>query len=93
MENLPHTLVGEFLAIEGFAEGVMFLSSRGAEVNAVNEFGDTALVDVAAFGNDLGLSRRQGSLRLTLKPETANRGIDHVGETEWPGVSRIVGAD
>jgi ankyrin repeat protein len=87
MENLPHTLVGEFLdavvqapkkaddllaehpdllnarwihnetvlhflAIEGFAEGVMFLSSRGAEVNAVNEFGDTALVDVAALGND-----------------------------------------
>jgi hypothetical protein len=85
MENLPHTLVGEFLdavvqapkkaddllaehpdllnarwihnetvlhflAIEGFAEGVMFLSSRGAEVNAVNEFGDTALVDVAALG-------------------------------------------
>jgi ankyrin repeat protein len=86
MENLPHTLVGEFLdavvqapkkaddllaehpnllnarwihnetvlhflAIEGFAEGVKFLLSRGADVNAVNEFDDTALIDVAALGN------------------------------------------
>ena len=39
-----------FLAIEGFADGVRFLASRGADVNAVNEFGDTALVDVAGLG-------------------------------------------
>src|SRR4029079_5658505 len=39
-----------FLAIEGFADGVRFLASRGADVNAVNEFGDTALVDVASLG-------------------------------------------
>jgi ankyrin repeat protein len=38
-----------FLAIEGFAEGVRFMASRGAEVNPVNEFGDTALVDVAGL--------------------------------------------
>ena len=41
-----------FLAIEGFAEGVRFLASRGADVNAVNEFGDSALVDVAVIGID-----------------------------------------
>jgi ankyrin repeat protein len=41
-----------FLAIEGFAEGVSFLSSHGADVNAVSEFGDSVLIDVAALGND-----------------------------------------
>jgi ankyrin repeat protein len=39
-----------FLAIEGFSEGVPFMASRGADVDAVNEFGDTALVDVAGLG-------------------------------------------
>ena len=39
-----------FLAVEGFAEGVRFLAARGADVDAVNEFGDSALVDVAALG-------------------------------------------
>ena len=39
-----------FLAIEGFAEGVRFLALRGADVNSVNEFGDSALVDVASLG-------------------------------------------
>jgi hypothetical protein len=39
-----------FLAIEGFTEGVRFLAARGADVNAVNEFGDTALVDVGVLG-------------------------------------------
>ncbi|HJZ75189.1 MAG TPA: ankyrin repeat domain-containing protein, partial [Vicinamibacterales bacterium] len=39
-----------FLAIEGFSEGVRFLASRGADVNAVNKFGDTALVDIASLG-------------------------------------------
>lgn len=41
-----------FLAVEGFAEGVHFLAARGADVDAVNEFGDSPLVDVAALGND-----------------------------------------
>jgi ankyrin repeat protein len=41
-----------FLAIEGFAEGVTFLVARGADVNAVNAFGDSALVDVASLGID-----------------------------------------
>jgi ankyrin repeat protein len=40
-----------FLAIEGFTEGVRFLAVRGADVNALNEFGDTALVDVAVVGS------------------------------------------
>lgn len=39
-----------FLAIEGFTDGVRFLAVRGADVNAVNEFGDTALVDIASLG-------------------------------------------
>ncbi len=39
-----------FLAVEGFAEGVRFLASRGADVNAVNKFGDSPLVDVASLG-------------------------------------------
>jgi ankyrin repeat protein len=39
-----------FLAIEGFAEAVRFLAARGADVNAVNEFGDTALVEIAGLG-------------------------------------------
>jgi ankyrin repeat protein len=39
-----------FLAVEGFAEGVRFLAERGADVNAVNEFGDSALIDVATIG-------------------------------------------
>ena len=39
-----------FLAIEGFTEAVRFLAVRGADVNAVNEFGDTALVDIAGLG-------------------------------------------
>ena len=41
-----------FLAIEGYAEGVQFLIDRGADVNAINELGDSALIDVASLGND-----------------------------------------
>jgi uncharacterized protein len=41
-----------FLAIEGFNAGVSFMASRGADVDAVNEFGDSALVDVAGLGLD-----------------------------------------
>lgn len=40
-----------FLAVEGFADGVEFLAKCGADVNAVNEFGDSPLVDVAVLGN------------------------------------------
>ena len=39
-----------FLAVEGFVEGVKFLAGRGADVNAVNEFGDSPLIDVAVSG-------------------------------------------
>lgn len=49
---LHNETVLHFLAVEGFAEGVKFLLSRGADVNAVNEFGDTALIDIAVLGND-----------------------------------------
>lgn len=40
-----------FLAIEGLVSGVQFLVASGADVDAINEFGDTALIDVAALGN------------------------------------------
>ena len=40
-----------FLAVEGFTKGVKFLAERGADVNAPNEFGDVALIDVAQLGN------------------------------------------
>lgn len=40
-----------FLAVEGFADGVAFLAARGADVNAVNEFGDAPLADAAALGH------------------------------------------
>ena len=39
-----------FLAIEGFASGVAFLLEHGADVDAVNEFGDSALIDVVSLG-------------------------------------------
>jgi uncharacterized protein len=40
-----------FLSVEGFADAVKFLVGAGANVNAVNEFGDTPLIDVAELGN------------------------------------------
>lgn len=40
-----------FLAVEGFVRGVKFLVEHGADVNAVNEFGDSALIDVTTLGN------------------------------------------
>ena len=39
-----------FLAIEGFASGVAFLLDHGADVELVNEFGDSALIDVVSLG-------------------------------------------
>ena len=41
-----------FLAIEGFADAVRFLIGHGAEVNTLNEFGDSPLVDVAAVSTN-----------------------------------------
>jgi uncharacterized protein len=40
-----------FLAVEGFTEGVTFLAEHGADVDAVNEFGDCSLIDVAVLGH------------------------------------------
>ena len=37
-ETLVH-----FLAVEGFCEAVAFLAGHGADMNAVNEFGDAPL--------------------------------------------------
>ena len=40
-----------FLAVEGYVEAVRFLAAAGAAIDEVNEFGDTALIDVALLGN------------------------------------------
>jgi ankyrin repeat protein len=39
-----------FCAVEGFLAGVRFLAEAGMPVDAVNEFGDTALIDATALG-------------------------------------------
>ena len=41
-----------FLAVENYVDGVRFLAKVGADVDSTNEFGDTALIDVAVLGND-----------------------------------------
>jgi len=43
--------VVHFLAVEGFIDAVNFLADGGADVNAVNEFGDSPLIDVVVLGN------------------------------------------
>jgi ankyrin repeat protein len=40
-----------FLAVEGYVEDVQFLAEAGADIDAVNQFGHTALLDVANLGN------------------------------------------
>jgi ankyrin repeat protein len=43
-----------YLAIEGFNDAVQFLLAHGADVNTVNEFGDSPLTDMAVLGrNDI----------------------------------------
>ncbi len=41
-----------FLAVENYVEAVRFLAQAGVSVDLTNEFGDTALLDVAVLGND-----------------------------------------
>ena len=41
-----------FLAVENYVDGVRLLAELGADVDSTNEFGDTALIDVASLGND-----------------------------------------
>lgn len=38
-----------YLAIEGFAKAVRFLAENGFDVNALNNYGDTALADVVSL--------------------------------------------
>ena len=39
-----------FLAVEGFGDAVAWLAQQGADVDAVNKFGDTALIDTVILG-------------------------------------------
>lgn len=58
-----------FCAVEGHLQGVRFLAEAGVPVDAVNAFGDTALIDAAALGN-LGVVR--ALLRLGANPNVAS---------------------
>ena len=58
-----------FLANEGFTEGVRFLAARGADVNAVNELGDTALLDIPV----LGFTRSRTSFSVMARIPTHSR--------------------
>ena len=66
-----------FLAVEGFIEGVRFLAECGADVNAVNKFGDVALIDVARLGRTeiAGILLRHGA-NPNAKSTTANNPLD-----------------
>jgi ankyrin repeat protein len=48
---LHNETVLHFVAIEGFTGAVTFLAEHGADVSAVNEFGDAPLIDAAALGH------------------------------------------
>lgn len=40
-----------FCAVEGFLDAVRFFATAGMEIDAVNRFGDTALVDAVTLGH------------------------------------------
>ena len=64
-----------FLAVESFTDAVRFLASLGADVNATNEFGATALIDVASLGNDL---MAEVLLEFGADPNAASETNDNV---------------
>ena len=64
-----------FLAVEGYADGVRFLAEAGADVNCVNEFGDTPLADVACLGGD---EVARILLQHGADPNAASSGHDNV---------------
>lgn len=57
-----------FLAIEGFVDAVEFLAGEGFDLEATNEFGDTALVDVVMMGNEAAVT---ALLRLGANPNAS----------------------
>jgi len=66
-----------FLAVEGFVEGVRFLAEYGADVKAVNKFGDAPLIDVARLGNcDIAAILLQYGANPNAQSVTANNPLD-----------------
>ena len=59
-----------FLAIENYPGGVRFLGQLGMDVNAVNEFGDTALVDAVVLTN---LPMVEELLQLGANPNVTSK--------------------
>ncbi len=64
-----------FLAVEGYAEAVRFLGRLGFDANAVNEFGDAPLIDVAALGNE---EVAEVLLEIGADPNARSEGCDTV---------------
>ncbi len=64
-----------FLALEGFADGVRYLISKGANINCVNEFGNSALQEVSA------VSPAMGSVELVSLLLEAGANPYHYSET------------
>jgi ankyrin repeat protein len=66
-----------FLSVEGFVEGVRFLAGCGADVNAVNNFGDPPLIDVARLGNsEIAAILLQHGANPNAQSMTANNPLD-----------------
>jgi ankyrin repeat protein len=66
-----------FLAVEGFPEAVTFLAEHGADLNAVNEFGDTPFIDVAVLGfNDIAEVLLRHGANPNAGSATRNNALD-----------------
>jgi ankyrin repeat protein len=62
------------MTIEGFGDGVRFLAEHGADVNVVNEFGDSPLIDAVALGH---ASIAEVLLRHGANPNARSRTRDN----------------
>ncbi len=64
-----------FLAVEFYTDAVRFLGKLGFDVNAVNEFGDSPLIDVSIIGN---FEMAKTLLELGADPNTTSETRDNV---------------
>jgi len=86
-----------FLAIEGYADGVRFLAERGATVDATNEFGATALLEVASIGDvEMTTLLLQLGANPNVTSPTCDNLLHHVMRSESPTMVALLldaGAD
>ena len=85
-----------FLAVEGFADGVRFLAERGADVNAVNEFGDAPLIDVVVLGyTDIAAMLLSHGANPNARSDTHDSALDcatQSGNEQMVAMLRAAGA-